>query len=141
MAAVKGDNRTKLDTNIGANVMDTGENRANVSVIFDRYTAAALAAGSTIKVGDVVPFGSTIVDIVLSYAALGASSTLSVGDSASATRYINAISSASAGVTRLSLAATFGYRIGTNAGDNQIVITTAGAAITGLVTVCIEYAL
>lgn len=52
MAAVLGDNATKLASTIGANTVDAGYNKAVSKIMFDTYTAAALAAGSTITMFD-----------------------------------------------------------------------------------------
>lgn len=138
MAAVLGVNATLLASTIGANTVDAGYNKAHLKVMYDSYTAAALAAGSTITVCDKLPVGAVIVNVRLINAALGASSTISVGDASSAARYIPATSTAAAAVTNSSAIAGIGYKV-TGTTDNQIVLTTAGAAITGLINVVVEY--
>lgn len=138
MAAVLGVNATLLASTIGANTVDAGYNKAHLKVMYDSYTAAALAAGSTITVCDKLPVGAVIFNIRMINAALGASSTISIGDAASAARYLAATSTASAAVVNMSVQAGFGYKItGTN--DTQIILTTAGASITGLIVIQVEY--
>jgi hypothetical protein len=140
MAAVLGDNATKLASTIGANTVDAGYNKAVSKIMFDTYTAAALAAGSTITMCDKLPVGAVIFNIRMINAALGASSTISIGDAASAARYLPATSTAAAAVVNMSVQTGFGYKItGTN--DTQIILTTAGASITGLVVLQIEYSI
>lgn len=138
MPAVLGVNATKLVTTTGENTVDAGYNKAHLKVMFDTYTASALTAGSTITMGDKLPVGAVIINIKMINAALGASSTISIGDSASAARYQAATSTASAAVVNMAVQAGFGYKV-TGTTDNQIVLTTAGATINGLIVVVIEY--
>lgn len=138
MSAVKGVNRTLMDTPTPVNRLNPGLFDGRVKAIHDYYEASSLAAASTIDVGGLVPDGSYIVGIFLSYDALGAA-TVDVGDDSDPNRYIDAQSVASAGSTFECLPDGHGYRIGTNTDDNQLVITTASAAITGTISITIFY--
>ncbi len=139
MAAVNGVNNTKAADPKAANILNPGVLGGKKRVMVDTYTASALASGSTIAVGKSLPVGAIVTGVKLGFAALGASSTLSVGDAGSATRYLAAASSATAG-TRLGpdLVTGLGYVV-TGTSDTDILITTGGASITGAVAIEIEY--
>ena len=138
MAAVLGVNATKLATTTGENTVDAGYIKAPQRIMFDSYTCAALANPSTITVGDKLPVGAVIHNIRMVNAALGASTTISIGDSASAARYLAATSTAAAAVVQMAVQAGFGYKV-TGTTDNRIILTLGGAAATGLIVVQIEY--
>lgn len=144
MAAVLGVNATKLATPIGANIIDQGINKAQLNVMTDSYEATALAATSTIAVGDKLPVGATIVDIIVQADDLGTSTgTLQVGDVGDDDRYIAAYAAGSATAKSLAINGKidgFCYQVtGTN--DDQIYIKTATAAITGTIKIAIIYAI
>lgn len=139
MAAVKGANMTKYDAGAqGSTWIDKQDIKGTTLTQIDTYEAAALASGSTIDLAQ-LPTGAKVVDVQLFFDALGASSTLAVGDSTTSGRYITATSSASAGQTSVLNVDGFGYTIGTNTGDSRIIVTTAGAAITGTVKLKVQY--
>lgn len=141
MAAVKGVNKTKYDSGAAADFITKGEAGNSIRMIYDSYEASALEAGSTISVGVPLPNKAVVSGIYLQYDALGASSTLKVGDGDDDDRYLAAASSASAGVRNELLIDGFGYQIGTNDDDNAIIITTAGAAVTGTIKIAVFYSL
>lgn len=103
------------------------------------------SAGSTIKMGPLLPAGAKVIRIAIHASASTSALTLSVGDSASATRYASAATGpATAGISVFSgmVDATNGaYLIGTNTNDNQILLTTGGATLgTGTIYGCeVEY--
>ncbi len=139
MAAVKGVNNTKAADPTAANIANPGVLGGKKRVMVDKYEASSLASGSTIAVGKTLPVGAIITGIQLAYDALGASSTLAVGDAGSASRYMAAASSASAGQRGTIDVDGLGYAVtGTN--DTDIIITTGGASITGTISIAIEYA-
>jgi hypothetical protein len=147
MANYLGVNATKLATNIGANVIDTGMVRAVEYVMYDEYEASSLASGSTITLFDKIPNGAVVTEIIVIADDLGtSSSTFAVGDSNDDNRYLAAYATGSATFKALSTSGVIdtgiGYRIGTNAGDNQILITTAGGVVTtGTIKAYLKYAL
>ncbi len=145
MATVYGVNKTKLNDAIGSNVIGTGENNAGKNFILDSYEAAALPASDVIEVGGKLPQGAVISRIDLVFDDLGTGTTASVGDGNTANRYVNAVDTASAAaVAAFPSAAAIdavGYRVGTNAGDDQLQITNLGGAATGTIKILIEYAL
>ena len=138
MSAVVGDIATLCAAGGLANKSLNGNIDGRVKVSFDTYTCASLAQGSTIKMCQVLPTGAKIVNIKVQNAALGGSVTFSVGDSNTAARYISAADGNSAAAWKEATAG-MGYVIGTASGDNQILITTAGATATGLITIEVTY--
>lgn len=108
-----------------------GYNQLDVVALYDEYEASALEIGSTITVGDLrkedIMIGGSVA-----FDALGASTTLSVGPSASPTKYKGATSTASAGTFDLlkTIAAT-----AQETADDTLVLTTAGGVMTGTITV------
>ncbi len=130
MSAVKGVNRTKIDTATPADRLTPGEFDGRVKVIIDSYAAAGLVLGSTINVGGLLPIGAKVLEIVLTCDALGGSVTLAVGDSTTAARYISATAMNTGNkVTRINAIDGRSYTVTTT--TRQVVITTAGAAATG----------
>ena len=61
---------------------------------------------------------------------MGSSVTFAVGDSVDSARYITASNVSAAGMIELKVADGFDYVVGTVTGDNQVLITIAGAPIT-----------
>jgi len=143
MASVKSVAITNLDA--VPKVLGDGGNLSPMNVWYDTYEASSLASGSDITIGK-VPAGATIHDVIVKADALGASSTLTVGDSGDADRYLAAVGtwnaagqcqSMLAGSTAPNTAvAGLAYKI-TDATD--IVITTGGASITGTIYFWVYY--
>ena len=100
MASVKGVNFTNITADPIVNA-DSGEWSGKLRVQYDTYEASSLASGSDISVAR-LPKGAKVYDIVVHFDALGGSSTVSVGDSDAAARYIAATSTASAGQMSMS---------------------------------------
>ncbi len=140
MASYYGANYTKFLDPISTNITDPGELAGKVRVMTDSYEASAIAAGSTIYMGKTLPVGARILDIILAFDALGGSSTLAVGDASSSARYMAASSSASAGIRCMADETTVdGLLYEITAATDDIIITTAGASITGTVKIIIFY--
>ena len=114
--------------------------RGKVKVLVDTYTAAALAIAQTIGVGKLRK-DSLLVDALINFVALGASSTLSLGDAGSATKYMAAFATSSAGNARLINSPTATQGIGVKmTADTELILTVAGGTITGLIQTAIFYA-
>ncbi len=139
-ATVKGANRTKMDNAVGENIVEPGQDGSNLKVQADSFTFAGEAAGTVLQVGNALPAGARIHQIIVDNAALGGGVTLDVGDSHDADRYDTAIAADAALQSFCNNIAGKNYKVGTNDGDNQVLITTAGGAATGLVKVLILYA-
>ncbi len=140
MSAEKGVNRLKMDSATPANRLSGGEFDGRVKVMIDSFVASSLAQDSTIDVGGIIPEGAKILEIVLMADALGGSVTLAVGDSDTAARYISATAmNTNHKVVRINVIDGRHYVVGTASGDNQIVITTAGATASGDIKIQIRY--
>jgi hypothetical protein len=139
MSAVKGVNKTLIDTGGISNEIAKGLYDARVKAIIDTYEASALASSSTISMGGTLPVGARIQLIQVMWDALS-TVTFSVGDSASTARYISGQQGSTAGAVLAALVDGFDYVVGTAAGDNQILIsTTGGSAATGTIKLLVLY--
>ena len=139
MAALKGDNVTKIDLGTsGPNVLSQGLVNADVEVNTETFTFAAASIGDTVDIA-LPPTDGKIQMVEVFFAALGASTTLAVGDSDDVDRYIAATATDTAGSMRLTLTTAKGYVIGTNTGDDRIFLTLAGGAATGLIKVSVFF--
>lgn len=95
------------------------------------HTVGADAQNDTVNLC-VVPKGCMVVDIKVANSALGASTTLSIGDSGSATRFLNAAAVTSAGKNSGLLTAGQNYR---PTADTIVFATWGGAAPTAAGTI------
>ena len=144
MASVKGVNYTKITADPIEKV-DSEVLGGKLRVSYDSYEASSLASGSDITIGR-IPTNATIMDVVLKCDALGGSSTLTVGDSGDADRYLAAVGTWNAagqtqsmlgGSTAANTAMTgLGYR---TTASTDIVITTGGATISGSIHCWVMY--
>ena len=141
MAAVIGVNMTKLTT-FPVEYPDVAQVGGRLRVFHDTYVASGLAAASTIAIAR-LPKGARVWDIHIVHDDLGTTAgTLSVGDSGSATRYLSAFATGSAG--KQTMAGTNGVAAGVGfqqTAETTIIITTAGAAITGTIRSVVYYTL
>ena len=144
MSSVKGVNYTNI-TATPIVKSDSEVAGGKVRVSYDSYEAASLASGSDITIGR-VPANATIIDVVLKCDALGASSTLKVGDADDDDRYLAAVGTWNAagqtqsmlgGSTAANTAMTgLGYR---TTAETDIIITTGGATISGSIHCWVMY--
>ena len=143
MASVKSVAITNLDA--VPSVMSDGGNLSGMKVWHDTYEASSLASGSDITIAR-IPAGATIHDVIVKADALGGSSTLAVGDSGDADRYLAAVGtwnaagqaqSMLAGSTAANTAvAGVGYKVSS---ATDLKITTGGASITGTIYFWVYY--
>tara|TARA_R100001594_G_scaffold33795_2_gene62573 strand:+ start:7543 stop:7992 length:450 start_codon:yes stop_codon:yes gene_type:complete len=146
MASVKGVNITNLDAT--PRVPASSEQVHGVMrVWYDTYEASSVGSGSDITMAR-IPAYSTIHDVVLKADALGGSSTLTVGDSDDADRFLAAIGTwNAAGQSQSMQAGTstgapttamggLGYRV---TSETDILVTTGGATITGSIHLWVHY--
>ena len=117
-----------------------GQYQAHTYCIMDQYEATTLADESTIAIAD-LPENAKIIDILVHHDALGSSTTLSIGDTNTAALYSAAEDTSSAGTVGITKIAGIQYQCGSTAGDNIILLTVGGAAITGTIKVNITYTL
>ena len=143
MASVKGVAITNLDA-VPA-VKAGGGNLSPMMIWHDTYEASSLGSGSDITIAR-LPAGATIHDVIIKADALGGSSTLTVGDSGDADRYLAAVGtwnaagqcqSMLAGSTAANTAvAGLGYKI---TESTDLKITTGGATIRGTIYFWVYY--
>lgn len=106
------------------------------------YEASALESGSTIHIGTPVPKGARIYEIVVLADDLGTTAgTLEVGDSGDTDRYIAAYATGSATFKQMTKDGRIDNLYYQQTADTQLLITTAGAAITGTIRGHVLYAL
>ena len=143
MASVKSVAITNLDAVPAVN--SDGGNLSPMMVWHDTYEASSLGSGSDITIAR-IPAGATIHDVIIKADALGGSSTLTVGDSGDADRYLAAVGtwnaagqaqSMLAGSTAANTAvAGLGYKVSE---ATDLKITTGGASITGTIYFWVYY--
>jgi len=143
MASVKSVAITNLDAVPAVN--SDGGNLSPMMVWHDTYEASSLGSGSDITIAR-IPAGATIHDVIIKADALGGSSTLTVGDSGDADRYLAAVGtwnaagqcqSMLAGSTAANTAvAGLGYKVSS---ATDLKITTGGASITGTIYFWVYY--
>ena len=137
MASVKGVNFTNITADPVVKI-DSGEWSGKMRVQYDTYEASSLASGSDISIAR-LPKGAKVYDIVVHFDALGGSTTISVGDSGAAARYIAATSTSSAGQMSMSQEGAIdgvGYE---NTAETDVLLTTGGGSITGTIKVVVMY--
>lgn len=140
MTAAKGVNITTLDTK-PVDYPDVAQVSGRLRVWFDSYEASGLASGSTIAVAR-LPKGSRLYDVQIHHDDLGtAAGTLEVGDSGDPDRFIAAFATGSAGVRSMhanGVIDNVGYQM---PAETDILITTAGASVTGTIKSVVIYAI
>lgn len=129
MAAYLGDVQTAVAATGLNNIQAFGKINARAKVNLESYTILGTeASGSTLDIGATLPANARVLEIVLNFSVAQTSLTLSIGDGASATRYV----SASTGPQTVGRTVVSGrnYLVGTTSGDNLIRLTTGGATMT-----------
>ena len=128
MTAAKGAYKTIQSALTADHTVDPGYDQAPLYVTHDSYEAATLVTASTIEIGTTLPLNAVVHEVIVAYDAMGASTSLSVGDSEDPDRYITNTATTSAGVTRLNAVEGLGYKCDETQGasntDRQVLITT-----------------
>jgi len=138
MAEVKGVNVTKFDAGTSNTTwIDQGLIKSSIKIWSDVYEAAAVNIADTIVICE-LPAGAVVHGIALQFDALGAA-TVNCGDANTAALYKAAVDVSSAGDDNTILVDGAQYVIGTNADDERIILTVAGAAITGTIKSVVYY--
>ena len=153
MATYYGAQKTKVNTGpTGANIVSPGLLGGRVRCMVDTYEAAALAAASVIEMGQELPVGATILEIILHTDNLQNSTTIAVGDYEDADRYLDAVDCGSAEVTKMigtttgnidgrayTIDETYtGKTVGSGT-DRQITLTTGTGEATGTIKLIVLY--
>ena len=151
MATLYSNQKTKWSQNVPSEKIDTNELAGRVRVAFADITLASASIGDVIELVN-LPNGARLLDGYLTNAALGASTTLSVGYaayknssgttvSASAAAYLAATSTSSAARTDILATIALGAGSVVNANEDGLPITAtlAGGTASGVVQIAIRY--
>jgi len=151
MATLYSTQKTKWSQNVPSEKIDTNETGGRMRIAFADVTLASAAIADVVQMVN-LPNGARLIDGYLTNAALGASTTLSVGYAAyknaagttvalSAAAYLAATSTSSAARTDIlaTIALGAGSVVDANEDGLPITITVGGAAATGVVQVAIRY--
>ena len=139
MSTVLGVNKTLIDA---GTILSPGKFDGRVKCSIDTYEASSLAIASTITMGGKLTKGAIVLVQFLAYDALGRSTTMDVGDAESSARYHSALDTSSAGITLIGLVDGVNYETDDTTStttDRQIVLTTAGATMTGTIKLITLY--
>lgn len=151
MATLYSNQKTKWSQNVPSENIDTNELSGRVRIAFADVTLASAAIADVVEMVN-LPNGARLLDGYLTNAALGASTTLSVGHAAyknaagttvalSAAAFLAASATSTAG--RNDILATIALGAGSVVNANQdglpISITLAGGTASGVVQVAIKY--
>jgi hypothetical protein len=151
MATLYSNQKTKWSQNVPSEKLDTNEQSGRIRVAFADITLASAQIGDVIELVN-LPNGARIIDGYLTNAALGSSTTLSVGNAAyknaagtvvnaSATAYLAATSTSSAARTDAFATIALGAGSVVNANEDGLPITAtlAGGAASGVVQIAVRY--
>lgn len=129
MAAFLGDVATAAQAGGLSNAVLNGLINARVKANLESYTiTGSETAASTIDIGQTLPSGARVLEIILNFSTAQTSLTLDIGDDADDDRYGAASTGPqTAGITRVS---GLNYKTGQTTGDTQILLTTAAATMT-----------
>jgi len=136
MATVNGVNYAKAADPSSDNVLAGGVYGGRVRVAIDKYTLASTVAGTVIRIAS-LPEGARILGVAIYNAALGSGVTVGVGYGTSGVELLAQTSAATAGKIESNLLGD--YVVGTASGDGVIIVTTAGATGSGLITTHVYY--
>ena len=148
MTTYKGVVKTIADAATQDHTNTSGRGEGSIlHVTQDIYTAATLVQGSLVEIGSKLPLNAWVYETILGYAALGASTSLCLGDIEDDDRYITNTVTTSAGITRTNAHSGMNYQIdetnGTDAAntDRQILakVVDTGSA-TGAIKATIFWA-
>jgi len=142
MATVKGVNKTIMDATGNDHTVAPGLAGGVVQCMMDVYEASALSANDINEIGQDLPVNSKVLFVLLGYDALGASTTLDVGDAEDDNRYLSAIDTSSAGTTISNLVDGIQYEVDNTTAstpDTQILVTLEGASATGTIKLLVFY--
>ena len=151
MATLYSNQKTKWSQNVPSEKIDTNELSGKMRIAFADVTLASAQIGDVVELVN-LPNGARIIDGYLTYAALGSSTTLSVGYAAyknaagttvalSATAYLAATSTSSAARTDIFATQALGANSVVDANQDGLPITAtlAGGTASGVVQIAIRY--
>ena len=131
-ATLAADNATLVAAG-GVSTIIQGIVDARVKCMLDSYTlvAGTVTSGSTIDIGGKMPKGAHVIAIILFVSSAQVALTIDIGDDENSTRYASADTSLQAIGTFVFSGKNYNVDLTTaSTPDDQIVITTGGAAVT-----------
>ena len=135
MATYNATNYTKTLNPVSDNIVAPGTLGGRVRVLTDNITIAA-AGDETIAFGKKLQAGAIILGIEISHVALGADITYEIGDSQDPNRYMDAINGNALADDKAIIQAGKHYVVGTNAGDDILLMSIRDAGVGGAAGVC-----
>jgi len=151
MATLYSTQKTKWSQNVPSEKIDTNEQSGRMRIAFADVTLASAQIGDVVQMVN-LPNGARIIDGYLTTAALGSSTTLSVGNAAyknaagttvalSAAAYFAAASTVTAARNDIFATQALGANTVVDANEDglPITITVGGGAATGIAQVAIRY--
>ena len=151
MATVYSIQKTKWDQNVPKEKVKTTEQAGRRRLAYGEYEAVAIASGTVIEMFN-LPNGARILSGELTYDALDASSTLSVGHAGytnsagtAVTLDVDEWKAAAASTTAASVAIAATIALGKNGIVNAdetgipVTVVTGGATLTGTIMLAMEY--
>lgn len=129
MATFKATNKTLIDAGGLVSQLAAGMQDGRVKCALDTYVAVGTeVAASVIEVCGDLPAGAKVIAIQLGVSATTSSLTISVGDTETAARYVDASADLDTALDRITLSG-LNYVIGTATDDSQIELLTGGATL------------
>ena len=126
-----------VTANTPSTLLDPGQWGGRVRAQVSSYTCATTVTGSVIRVGK-LPVGAVILPgSSINAAALGGSTSFTVGDTGSAARYATVADSSGATFTNFETTGGVNYEITSD--DVDITVTIGGASATGVIMSTILY--
>jgi len=126
-----------VTANTPSTLLDPGQWGGRVRTQVSTYTCATTVTGSVIRIGK-LPVGAVVLPTSSVHnAALGGSTSMTIGDTGSAARYATVADTSGEVFTNFETAGGLNYEI--TADDVDIIITIGGASASGLITTTINY--
>ena len=120
--------------------LNPGVNHTGLLVASTTYEASSLAANDVINLFK-LPVGAVVHNFIVSFDDLGTGTSLDIGDSKDADRYVDGADTATAAGSKVGILVDgAGYTI-TGNGDDVIIATNLGGAATGTIKVACFYAI
>lgn len=126
----------------GKVALSQGVANASLHVITTTYEASGAAADTVINLFKLAK-GAVVQNIVLAFDALGAGTSIDIGDEGDVDKYVDGATTTSAGSVVGVLPDGLGYAIGTDAEHDDTVVTAKilGGSATGTIKVALYYSM
>jgi len=140
MSELYGVNYTKYNSGFPADIIARGQGGGILQCISDTYEASSTTAEDTVAIGHDLNAGDVVLFYILSSDDCGNDNAIDIGDSNDPNRYADGIDNESAvSGNKAIFVDGMGYVIGTNSGDETILLTLTDNAHTGTIKISIFY--